>query len=714
MADINKRVINIFKKILGGEDEFTIEQRCIIGIGFFTSLGMYASMLLNIFVNLPWQIVLGVLLFGIFCTVFYYHTRFKKRFKFSFWMILSSGSFFFTFAWFFNGGIAGPSIIIILILIFLLNLIATNFQRNFSAVFILVIASSLFLIEYYRPDMVAGYDTRYFQFIDYYATFIIGIFISSFVSNFIMNGYRLERAKSRMAEKKLKQSEYLFRTLAETTSTAIMLYQNHRYIYLNPAVQRLTGYSTNELKTMNTWELIHPTYHEKIKKISEMREQGQKTETGYECIIITKSGEEKWVYVEGSTAEYYGKAAGLVAVIDISRLKHTEAELINLRSFLANIINSIPSILVCIDSATIVTQWNLQAEKLTGITAENTSGKTVAEVLPMLKGMLGKIQRVVFGNQGQENFRLDTHDKGHDRYLDVTVSPLLGQKDRGAVIRIDDITETVKLGEMISHSEKMLSVGGLAAGMAHEINNPLAGMMQNAQLVLNRLTMDLPANHKAAEEAGVTIAAIRDYMGRRDILPRIDNINIAGIHAAKIVENMLSFAKKGDSIKSECSMTSLIEKTLKLAQNHYNLKKKYDFQQIKIEHEVEPDFPMVVCEESKIIQVVFNIIQNAAEAMHQGEKSIKKPTLIFRLNRDKGMARIEIEDNGPGMDEETRKRVFEPFYTTKPEGVGTGLGLSVSYFIITENHGGEIVVESRPGSGTKFIIFLPLDHGNFS
>ncbi len=117
--------------------------------------------------------------------------------------------------------------------------------------------------------------------------------------------------------------------------------------------------------------------------------------------------------------------------------------------------------------------------------------------------------------------------------------------------------------------------------------------------------------------------------------------------------------------------------------------------------------PPAPCEGAKIQQVLLNILRNGAQAMQ--EAGTESPLFIVRtrLEKSRKMVRLEIEDNGPGMDEATRKRVFEPFYTTKPTGEGTGLGLSVSYFIITENHHGEMNVESNPGSGAKFIIRLP-------
>ncbi len=123
------------------------------------------------------------------------------------------------------------------------------------------------------------------------------------------------------------------------------------------------------------------------------------------------------------------------------------------------------------------------------------------------------------------------------------------------------------------------------------------------------------------------------------------------------------------------------------------------------------DLPSVSCEGPEIQQVLLIFLRNGAEAMQEG--GVEKPTFTVRTRHETegDRACIEIEDNGPGIDETTRKRIFEPFFTTKKVGVGTGLGLSVSYFIIAENHAGEMSVESDPGKGARFIIRLPLNGG---
>ena len=226
----------------------------------------------------------------------------------------------------------------------------------------------------------------------------------------------------------------------------------------------------------------------------------------------------------------------------------------------------------------------------------------------------------------------------------------MGLKERS--FRIDDVTHKVRMEEMMIQSEKMLSVGGLAAGMAHEINNPLAGMLQTADVMAKRLSdMDtIPANRKAAESAGTTMEAIRSYMNTRGILRMIDTIKESGQRVATIVENMLSFARKSDTLSSSHDIGELIDKTLELAATDYDLKKKYDFKRIDIVKSYETDMPCIPCESAKIQQVLLNIFQNAAQAMQ--EDAVEHPRLLIKTGYEKkrDMVFVEIEDNGPGID----------------------------------------------------------------
>ena len=319
-----------------------------------------------------------------------------------------------------------------------------------------------------------------------------------------------------------------------------------------------------------------------------------------------------------------------------------------------------------------------------------------------------KIALSIKTRQIKSDIKKANHTDDGIYYEDIIIYPLIADGVEGAVIRIDDVTDIVRMEEMVIQSEKMLSVGGLAAGMAHEINNPLAGIMQTACVISNRLgeKIDMPANLKAAEEAGITMEGLKKFMEVRDIPRMLLTINESGRRVAGIVENMLNFSRKSEGLVSLHSLEELLDKTLELASTDYDLKKQYDFKMIEIIKEYEKNLPSVPCEGPKIQQVLLNILRNGAQAMQ--EAGIKNPRFIFRTSFDnKGKkVLIEIEDNGPGMDEAVRRRVFEPFFTTKPVSVGTGLGLSVSYFIITENHGGELLVESRPGEGSKFIISL--------
>jgi PAS domain S-box-containing protein len=395
--------------------------------------------------------------------------------------------------------------------------------------------------------------------------------------------------------------------------------------------------------------------------------------------------------------------------------KQTLDQIDILQNYLFNIINSMPSILVGVNKDKIITQWNFHAEVEIGVKAKDAIGEIVTEVFPRLAKNSDQIcQSIKFGKI-QTKLKQGYFKNEETRYEDIIIYPLITNGVEGAVIRIDDVTERVRLEEMMVQSEKMLSVGGLAAGMAHEINNPLAGMMQTASVMANRMgdNINMPANLKAAAAAGTTMEAIHSFMEARDIPQMIATINESGRRVAEIVDNMLSFARKSDGLVSSHNLDALIDRILELAATDYDLKKQYDFKAIKIQKEYEDNLPMVPCEGAKIQQVLLNILINGAQAMQEniGKKNQKQSRFILRLSHDVkiNMLCMEIEDNGPGMSEDIRKRVFEPFFTTKGVGIGTGLGLSVSYFIITENHGGKMSVESTLGTGAKFIIHLPLE-----
>lgn len=393
---------------------------------------------------------------------------------------------------------------------------------------------------------------------------------------------------------------------------------------------------------------------------------------------------------------------------DIRQREETETKLKAAEGYIRSILDSMPSILVSVDGEGRVTQWNQQAARKTGVPAMDAVGSFFADVFPDSPVNIAQIVAAMTGGIPVKAAKVPQKVGDVVDYVDVTVYPLETESARGAVVRIDDVSERVRLEEMMIQSEKMVSIGGLAAGMAHEINNPLAGILQNAQVIRNRIAADLPANRSAAAELGIDLNLLRAYFERRGCLRMMDSIMESGHRAARIVENMLSFSRKSNVQMAKVDICALLDRTVELAANDYDLKKQYDFRRIRIVREYEPGLPFVPCEESKIQQVFFNLIRNGAQAMASKQS---EACFTLRASSQGDAVRIEIADNGPGMSEDLRKRIFEPFFTTKKVGEGTGLGLSVSYFIVVENHGGRMEVESVPGQGTTFVVVLPLTPG---
>lgn len=380
------------------------------------------------------------------------------------------------------------------------------------------------------------------------------------------------------------------------------------------------------------------------------------------------------------------------------------------KNLLDSIVNSMPSLLITIDNQCRVKQWNTKTANEVGFDESTAEGNEISDIFGFVSPLMPQLKEAIAGKKTRKFSKIIAPEGNKKRYFDLTVYPIISGDSNDAVVIIDDITTLTRMENTMVQTEKMMSVGGLAAGMAHEINNPLSGMLQSANVMKSRLKkINMPANIKTAEEIGVSMDDIKSFMEKRDIFRMIDAINESGMRAAEIVASMLSFARQSDAEFSSHDPARLMDQILELAATDYDLKMHYDFKAIEIIKQYEENLPMLHCEGSKIQQVLLNILRNGAQAMQAAETEL--PEFIIRIYRNTTTETlsIEIEDNGPGMTEEVRLKVFDPFFTTKPVGIGTGLGLSVSYFIITENHNGTIEVVTEAGKGTNFIIRLPIE-----
>lgn len=513
--------------------------------------------------------------------------------------------------------------------------------------------------------------------------------------------------EQKQTEAALRDSEEMHRTMLEASPTPIVYYSEKGDVtYVNPAFTRVFGWDREELLGKPI-DFVPENQKQATQKAIERTYTHSDENFDFITQRFTKSKELLDVSINSSLyRDRDGNYNSMVVnYTDITQIKNQEKELRSARDYVRSIINSMPSILIGVDNKARVTQWNLEAEKITGIPADQARGELLSRVFPQLAGVIPLISPASDTQKVQKKEKALLKIGRKQWTTDITIFPIISDIISGAVIRVDDISERIKIEEIMVQSEKMMSVGGLAAGMAHEINNPLAGILQNTQVIQNRLSKPLPANVAAAQKHGIDLERLQAYMEERGIFSMMDQVVSVGRRAAKIVDNMLSFSRKSESMLSNHLLPQMMEATLDLVRNDHHLKKQYDIRAMSIVQEMQADLPLVPCENSKIQQVFFNILKNGAEAM--SEAGTPSPGFVIQYFQEQNMACVEIRDNGPGMTEEVRKRIFEPFFTTKGVGIGTGLGLSVSYFIITENHKGKLLVESSPGKGTAFTIKLP-------
>lgn len=506
----------------------------------------------------------------------------------------------------------------------------------------------------------------------------------------------------------LAVAEKKYRSLFESIQDVFYREDSNGIVQLvSPSFEKVLGYPPDEVVGKRFADFfilngIHEAFVSEIFKYGFVKD--------YDLLLKHRDGRIVTVSIN---AGYYDEDAvhsGIEGTFrDISERIQVFEEIFRLKSSFSKIIETLPSAIILVDKDLRIELMNRTAEEFCGFLLSQTKGVSVFEVLPAFLDELSMITEVMEKKEPYAKERLTLTKIFESRYYDLQIYPLKSNED-SAVVRFEDVTEKVRMQEALIQSEKMLMVGGLAAGTAHEINNPLATILQNAQNIERRISFDLPANLTAAVEAGTELKVIRNYLERRGITGFITNIREGGARASRIIANMLQFSRRSDSIRELSDLNAILDQSLELAASDYDLRKKYDFRQIAIVKDFADNIPMIPITVSEIEQVVLNIVKNSAYAI--SESGVADPVITIRTFCRGGYAVVEIEDNGTGMPDYVRKRIFEPFFTTKEVGTGTGLGMSISYIIITSNHNGLMEVWSEPGAGTKITISLPLIKSN--
>jgi len=408
---------------------------------------------------------------------------------------------------------------------------------------------------------------------------------------------------------------------------------------------------------------------------------GLRLEGGEEAIwLVEGEGEE----VPDLTAAAGFVQVGLSVAQAREREKERDAQIDDLRSaqeLMGHIVDALPVGLYVVDKDFRIVAWNRKRETGTqGVAREDAIGKSVFEVLyRQPKERMRRELEEVFATHELRRFEVDSTASGERRYYRLTKVPMhvWGPDEVSHVITYgEDITEQKRISERISHAEKLAALGQMAAGVMHEINNPLATITASVEAVQESV--------EPGTEAAELLSMVETEVDR----------------CKRIARDLLAFSRPPPSEKGPVDIQDTVEETLKLLHHHDRFKK------IRVQREYVYDLPLVWANSERLIQVFVALALNALDAMEDdGELRVRTEV----IDDDDGEVGISFIDTGCGIPQSELAKIFEPFYTSKLPGKGTGLGLSICYGIIQE-HGGRIEVDSAIGAGSNFRVVLPAYH----
>jgi len=492
-------------------------------------------------------------------------------------------------------------------------------------------------------------------------------------------------------EKALRESEEKYRNLFERVRHGLFISTKEGYFLdCNQALLEMAGYQNKEeFLQMDIAQDLYANVEDR-KKFQRLIEQ-QGFVKDLEVEFKRRSGEKITVLLTAHVKkDDKGEVVGYEGInIDISDRKRMEKELKEANDFLVNLIESSVDGIIVTDMKGDILIFNKGAENLLGYTSEEVVGKMNIRSIyqpGVAKEVMDKLRSPDFGGLGKLTSFPIFHKRKDGELIEGDLSASIIYDEKGNEIasvgifkdlreRLRIERELQKMQEALLQSEKLAAMGRLTSQIAHELNNPIYGIMNTLELLKTEISPESK---------------------RRRIL----ELSLSEIQRlSEMLRNMLSFSKPEEEKRRPVRIDDLIEGILLV------MEKQMRESNIQVETSFDPDIPEIMASTNQMRQVMLNIFKNAKEAMPKGG------TLFVRTSKEDNRILIHIQDTGIGIPVEIRAKIFEAFFTTKQKVKGVGLGLSVCYGII-KDHGGDIKVESEEGKGTTFAISLPMESGN--